>query len=82
MPDLERCWRRELTIAALETLRDAHPQNVAILDMQYGEGCKASEVAKRLGLTLAMVRYRRKRILRKLRLAVRVFTGRPFSDDV
>lgn len=74
--ELERGWRRELVQAALEDLRPrTNPCSFAVIHLQLVEGRKPAEVAAQLGLTLEQVRYRRKRMLRKLRGLVRLYTG-------
>jgi RNA polymerase sigma-70 factor (ECF subfamily) len=73
--DPGKCWRREFLQAILNDLRDSNPKSVAIVQMQYFDGHKSTEVAKMLGLRLSSVRYRRKRMLKKLRRRARFFAG-------
>jgi RNA polymerase sigma factor (sigma-70 family) len=81
--ELEQGWRRELVRAALEDLRpQTNPCSFAVIHLQLVEGRKPAEVAAQLGLTLEQVRYRRKRMLRKLRGLVRLYTGQHLPHNL
>lgn len=73
-------WDRELLLAAVDSLRKTtNARSFAVLELQYVEGRTSAEVAETLGLTLDQVRYRRKRLLRRLRAEVCLLTGRPLG---
>ena len=75
-------WENAMLQTAVEELRaDVSELNYRVLKMRLLEGHGVPEVAAALDITLAQVRYRQHRTLKKLRARLAVYTGKPFGED-
>jgi RNA polymerase sigma factor (sigma-70 family) len=79
---MEQQWERALLETLLEELRqEISETNWRLLQMRCLEGREVPEVAAELGLSSEQVWYRQRRLMKKLKTRVAVFTGQSFSGD-
>jgi RNA polymerase sigma factor (sigma-70 family) len=79
---LEKQWERALLETLLEELRkEVSETNWRLLRMRCLEGREVAEVAAELGISSEQVWYRQRRLMKKLRARVAVFTGQSLGGD-
>ena len=79
---LEGHWQKALLGTLLHELRqEVTPMNWRLLQMRFVEGCEVADVAAELGLSSGEVRYRQRRLVKKLRVRAMALTGEPLIDD-
>jgi len=79
---LEGHWQKALLGTLLHELRqEVTPMNWRLLQMRFVEGCEVAEVAAELGLSSGEVRYRQRRLVKKLRVRAMALTGEPLIED-
>jgi len=79
---LEKEWEHALLETLLDELRQEISEiNWRLLKMRCLEGREVPVVASELGLSSEQVWYRQRRLLKKLRARVAVFTGQSFAAD-
>jgi RNA polymerase sigma factor (sigma-70 family) len=79
---LEKQWERALLETLLEELRqEVSETNWRLLRMRCLEGREVADVASDLGLSSEQVWYRQRRLMKKLRARVAVFTGQNLGGD-
>ncbi len=77
----QRQWEDAMLQTAVEELRkDVSELNHRVLVMRLLEGHGVAEVAAELSITLAQVRYRQHRTLKKLRARLAVYQGKHFGE--
>ena len=62
-----------------ELHEDVMPRNWRLLQMRFVEGCDVSQVAAELGLSSDEVRYRQRRLVKKLRMRAVGITEAPLA---
>jgi RNA polymerase sigma factor (sigma-70 family) len=73
---VERQWKRALLETLLAEIRqEVSAKNWRLLQMRFHEGAEVAEIAAELGLTSEEVRYRQRRLLKKLKMRAAAFTG-------
>ena len=78
---LEREWEQALFETLLDDLREEVSEiNWRLLKMRCLEGREVADVASELGLSSEQVWYRQRRLLKKLKARVAVFTGQAFAS--
>jgi RNA polymerase sigma factor (sigma-70 family) len=79
---LEQQWERALLETLLEELRqEVSERNWRLLQMRCLEGREVADVAVELGLSSEQVWYRQRRLMKKLKARVAVFTGQTLGGD-
>ena len=79
---LEQQWERALLETLLEELRqEISETNWRLLSMRCLEGREVADVAAELGLSSEQVWYRQRRLMKKLKARVAVFTGQALGGD-
>jgi RNA polymerase sigma factor (sigma-70 family) len=74
-------WTRLLVQALLDDVQASQPdEDHQILRLKLLEGRRTGEIAEQLGLAPRVVRYRFRRVLRRIRWRMSVFTGEPLRD--
>ncbi len=75
-------WESAMLQTAMNELRaEVSELNYRVLEMRQIEGHDVAEVAAALSLTSEQVRYRQRRMLRKLRVRMAVYTGKHFGEE-
>lgn len=79
---LETSWEHALLETLLDDLREEVSEiNWRLLKLRCVEGREVADVARELGLSSEQVWYRQRRLLKKLRARMAVFTGQAFEAD-
>lgn len=79
---LEQQWERALLETLLDELRqEISATNWRLLQMRCLEGRDVAEVAAELGLSSEQVWYRQRRLMKKLKARVAVFTGQALGGE-
>jgi RNA polymerase sigma factor (sigma-70 family) len=79
---IDRQWKRALLQTVMQEVREeVSNTNWRLLQMRFVEGADIAEIAEELGISPEQVRYRQRRLVKKLRLRAKALTGENLSED-
>lgn len=75
---MERQWKQALLESLLDEIRqEISDTNWQLLQMRFVQGCGVAQIGAKLGLAPERVRYRQRRLLKRLRMRAAALTGEP-----